>query len=92
MDNYIRKKVFHFKKCIKGGKMNFSVSLMVSKAVMVAVRAAIAFVGADQLSNWGVSVNEAVLVAGIMGLIEAGRNALKVKYADKLGFFKFILN
>lgn len=72
--------------------MSFSISLMLSKAVMVAVRAIIAFVGADQLAKWGVSVNETVLVAGIMGIIEAARNTLKVKYADKLGFFRFLLN
>ena len=72
--------------------MDFSISLMLSKAVMVAVRALIAFVGADQLAKFGVSINETVLVTFIMGALEGLRNTLKVKYADKLGFFKFLLN
>lgn len=72
--------------------MTFSLNLMLSKAVMVAVRALIAFVGANTLSTYGVKVDETVLVASLMGLIEAGRNALKVKYGSKLGFFKFLLN
>ena len=70
----------------------FSINLMIQKVVGVGVRALISFVGASQLANFGVTINETVLVTAIMGLLEGLRNYLKQKYADKLGFFSFLLS
>jgi hypothetical protein len=65
---------------------------MLAKVVGVGVRALISFIGADQLTRFGVSINETVLVTGIMAILEGLRNTLKQKYADKLGVFKFLLS
>lgn len=72
--------------------MQFSIGLMVSKAVSVGVRFLISFVGADTLSKYGVTVDPTVLAGGILVALEGLRNFIKIKYADKLGLFKFLLN
>lgn len=72
--------------------MQFSIGLMVSKAVSVGVRFVISLIGADTLSKYGITINEAVLAGGILVALEGLRNFVKVNYGDKLGFFKFLLN
>lgn len=72
--------------------MNFSIGLMLSKAVSVGVRFVISLIGADTLSKYGITIDQTVLAGGILVALEGLRNYLKINFGDKLGFFKFILN
>ena len=57
--------------------------LFVQKLVKTAVQAALAWVSADRLATWGVTVDETTLVAATYTTLEALRQYLKHKVGLK---------
>jgi len=55
-------------------------TLGVKKGVVAGVTAALAWIGAQNLSTFGVTVDPAVLVVGLVGVLTTLRNFLKVKW------------
>lgn len=63
--------------------MTFSITTMLMKVVKLGIQAVIAWVGADNLNKLGITINEEVLAIGLLGVLEALRNYLKVKLGWK---------
>lgn len=63
--------------------MTFSLVTMLQKVVRIAIQGFISWIGAEQLAKWGVTLNVELLTLGILGLLEALRNYLKVKFGWK---------
>jgi hypothetical protein len=55
-------------------------SIALKKGVVAGVTALLAWVGTDALRNFGVTVDPAVLVVGLIGALTTLRNWLKVRW------------
>lgn len=73
--------------------MNFSISVMLQKAVQSGVKAligiVIGFIGADRLASLGIQVDIAALTLGLSTLAIAGLEALRNYLKQKFGW-KFL--
>ena len=58
----------------------------VVKGVSIVVRIVVAWLGAMGLQNWGITINQDVLILALVGVLEVVRNLAKTKWPKYFGW------
>ena len=58
----------------------------VIKGVSIVVRIVVAWLGAMGLQNWGITINQDVLILALVGVLEVVRNLAKTKWPKYFGW------